>query len=111
KTDAEAKEISRAISTSYLVKAAIFGSDPNWGRIIAAAGRSNVHTAYDLAKSSLEICGKKVYGDGHATGIKPRMSSWSIPIALDLKSGHGKWRAWASDLSYGYVEENSQYST
>ncbi|MFA5106220.1 MAG: bifunctional glutamate N-acetyltransferase/amino-acid acetyltransferase ArgJ [Candidatus Micrarchaeia archaeon] len=111
KTDKEAKEIARTISQSYLVKAAIFGSDPNWGRIIAAAGRAGVRTEYDLAKSTLSICGREVYAHGHSSGRKPNMSGWKIPIALDLKSGKGKWRAWASDLSYGYVEENSQYTT
>ncbi len=111
RTDSEAKEIARSIAQSYLVKAAIFGADPNWGRIIAAAGRSNVRTAYDLAKSSLSICGREVYASGHAMGARPNMSGWKIPILLDLKSGRGKWRFWASDLSYGYVEENSQYTT
>lgn len=107
----DAKNVASTIGQSCLVKTAIFGCDPNWGRIIAAAGRAKTQKRYDFGKVTLDLNGKRVYEKGGWTGAKPNLSGAEVSLKLDLKQGKAWAVVWASDLSYGYVEENSAYST
>ncbi|MCF7810077.1 bifunctional glutamate N-acetyltransferase/amino-acid acetyltransferase ArgJ [bacterium] len=117
KTNQDARQILRTISNSNLVKTAIFGQDPNWGRIIAAAGRSGVN--FDVNKMDLFI-GKnrdvQILKDSQpldfsTTALKKNMRMTDICITLDLKQGKGNAIGWGSDLSYDYVRINAEYTT
>ncbi len=117
KTEQDARQIVRTISTSSLVKTAIFGMDPNWGRIFAAAGRAGV--PFDPEKVSLYF-GKnravKILENGQPTDhsrsdLKQEMKSSTIIITLTLSEGDAEAVGWGSDLSYEYVRINAEYTT
>lgn len=110
----KAKIIANAIATSNLVKTAIFGSDPNWGRILAAAGS----TAFPIDPMSvaLHIMDVKVYDKESISFNKSHLSkkmkeSDIINIVLDLKEGKESFSYRFSDLSYEYVRINAEYTT
>jgi glutamate N-acetyltransferase/amino-acid N-acetyltransferase len=115
--DADARQVVRTISDSCLVKTAMFGSDPNWGRIVAAAGRSGV--SFNPDKISLSIGDRKKIlildhgqpaNPGRAS-LKKKMRSTNIVITLDLNNGDGEAVGWGTDLSYEYVRINAEYET
>ncbi|RZB29467.1 MAG: glutamate N-acetyltransferase / amino-acid N-acetyltransferase [Candidatus Argoarchaeum ethanivorans] len=116
-TPDDAKRIARTILTSPLVKTAIFGEDPNWGRIIAAAGRSGANM--NQKKITLEFSDKNdsvTIIDGGKTiettsKIKKIMKSDTINIQLDLNIGKATATGWGCDLTYEYVKINAKYST
>ncbi len=119
KSEQEARQIVRTISNSNLVKTAIFGSDPNWGRIVAAAGRSGVN--FDPEKIDLYIGsnpGKSVQvlkqgqplNEGRAV-LKKEMKESTVTIILDLNEGTAEATGWGSDFSYEYVRINAEYTT
>lgn len=113
----EARKCVRTISNSALVKTAIFGRDPNWGRIIAAAGRSGAQ--FDPEKTSLTLGTRKtveLVKDGQPTTqnftqVKQMMRSTHIRILLDLNAGDSDAIGWGSDFSYEYVRINAEYTT
>lgn len=113
----QARKVVRTISTSALVKTAIFGRDPNWGRILAAAGRAGV--PFDPDKIDLYLGTHKyvqLVKDGQPTDIKlsrvkRMMKATKIKIVLDLHNGEGEAVGWGSDLSYEYVRINAEYTT
>ncbi|TVQ66515.1 MAG: bifunctional glutamate N-acetyltransferase/amino-acid acetyltransferase ArgJ [Balneolaceae bacterium] len=115
----EARQIVRTVSNSNLVKTAIFGSDPNWGRIIAAAGRSGVY--FDPEKVNLSIgtdLNKMVpvleEGQplpGSREKLRKIMTSSTIIVSLDLGMGSENAVGWGSDFSYEYVRINAEYTT
>jgi glutamate N-acetyltransferase/amino-acid N-acetyltransferase len=117
KTEEEARQIIKTISTSALVKTAIFGRDPNWGRILAAAGRAGVK--FDPDKIDLSIGTKKniyLVKDGQPTEesltrVKKMMKATHIHITLDLHDGNAEAVGWGSDFSYEYVRINAEYTT
>ncbi len=112
-----ARQIARTISNSNLVKTAIFGRDPNWGRILAAAGRAGV--SFDFNKVNLFIgtnTNIQILKNGQPTdfdksALKRKMKSSTLKIILDLNHGEFKATAWGSDLSYEYVRINAEYTT
>lgn len=115
KTSAEAEKIARAVAYSPLVKAAFFGGDPNWGRIVCAVGYAGAQVKperLDLAVGEVLI-GK----DGVSTGPQGEqqaariMQQTEFSITLDLHLGNGVAHVVTSDLSVGYVRFNSAYST
>jgi glutamate N-acetyltransferase/amino-acid N-acetyltransferase len=114
-TKADAAIIARNISKSNLLKCAIFGSDPNWGRIAAAAGSAGV--AFDPDKADIYLGPMKVFANG--TSIKTFdknkarefVKGKDVYIKVDLKSGRSSARAWTCDFSKEYVAINSEYST
>ena len=113
-SDADARAAARTITTSNLVKTAIHGADPNWGRILAAAGRSGAKV--DAAKASIRIGGTAVYEHGaprpfDAAAVRALLERAEIQIELDLGLGEGSARAWGSDLSAEYVRINAEYTT
>jgi glutamate N-acetyltransferase/amino-acid N-acetyltransferase len=112
--DAEARLAARTIVSSSLVKAAVHGSDPNWGRVVAAAGRSGIELVND--KLGLEIGGIGVVSGGEPVPfdkeeVVRHMDGNEVLMKLDLNLGNGKATAWGCDLSEEYVTINSDYTT
>jgi glutamate N-acetyltransferase/amino-acid N-acetyltransferase len=113
-TEGQARTGARAVSGSSLVKAAVHGSDPNWGRIIAAIGRSGVEiveSETDLYLDSLCVlkAGRPQIFD-RALG-KSILDKPEVPIRICLNLGEGAATAWGCDLSEEYVTINSEYTT
>ena len=113
-TDADAKLAARTITASNLVKTAIHGADPNWGRILAAAGRSGARV--DQARASVRIGDVVVYASGaprsfDGAAVRRIFSAKEIAIEVDLGLGAGEARAWGSDLSAEYIRINAEYTT
>jgi glutamate N-acetyltransferase/amino-acid N-acetyltransferase len=112
--DVDATAIARRIATSPLVKTAAFGRDPNWGRVLAAAGSSQVNGSFadlDPERLSLAFNGTTVVRTGSPTGDEPAVDGASLVIELDLGLGPGSASYLASDLSYDYVRINAEYTT
>jgi glutamate N-acetyltransferase/amino-acid N-acetyltransferase len=110
-TDAEADAAARVIARDNLCKTAFFGSDPNWGRIAMAVG--NAPTEFDPAKLDITINGVAVCVAGGAgeDRSKADLSGRDITVEVDLHAGPGSATVLTTDLSHGYVEENSAYSS
>jgi glutamate N-acetyltransferase/amino-acid N-acetyltransferase len=113
RTDAEARLVARTVAGSSLVKSAVHGADPNWGRIAAAAGRSGARL--DPDRLAIRIGAMTVY-DGAPTAFDERAASRAlrgrvVGIGLDLRLGRGTGMAWGCDLSAEYVAINSEYRT
>ncbi|HVF85550.1 MAG TPA: bifunctional glutamate N-acetyltransferase/amino-acid acetyltransferase ArgJ [Abditibacteriaceae bacterium] len=112
--ESDAKTVAMTIATSPLVKTAIFGRDPNWGRIAAAAGRSGV--AFNPAKMSISIGAVEVFRNGEPTEFdlntaEEQMSHDDLTISIQLGVGSANWTAWTCDFSYEYVKINAEYHT
>ncbi|EWS82274.1 N-acetylglutamate synthase [Brachybacterium phenoliresistens] len=113
-SEAAALAVAREIARSNLVKAAIFGNDPNWGRIVAAAGCVPEDVApFDPAALAVSVNGVQVSRGG---GVgEPRESVDMTPreclIEVDLGAGDATADIWTNDLTHDYVEENSAYSS
>jgi glutamate N-acetyltransferase/amino-acid N-acetyltransferase len=110
----EARTAARAVVGSSLVKAAIHGADPNWGRIVAAVGRSGVkveETKLDLAIGDIPLlkAGSPIAFDKRA--LVQVLKGKEVKIGLELNLGSGQATAWGCDLSEEYVTINSQYMT
>jgi len=115
KDEKDAKVIARKISTSNLLKCAVYGEDPNWGRIVAAAGSSGVN--FDPDKVDVYLGSLKALSNGMSVkGLDKEkahklFTKRDIHIKVDLKSGLHKATAWTCDFSKEYVAINSEYST
>ena len=115
RTREEAAIIAKAIANGPLVKTAITGNDPNWGRIISAAGYCGVELREE--DMSLQINGIEIYRDGaptehDATAVSNSMRDEDVcSIHLELKLGNADIRFWTSDLTAEYVRLNADYST
>lgn len=113
-SDAEAEAVARRIATSPLVKTAAFGRDPNWGRVLAAAGSAPFNGGFaqlDPDRLAVAFDGTPVFADGAPTGLIPSPSGAACRIELDLGLGDGAASYLASDLSYDYVKINAEYTT
>jgi glutamate N-acetyltransferase/amino-acid N-acetyltransferase len=113
---ASAEKMARAVVDSPLVKCAIHGKDPNWGRIVTAAGNAGIR--FDTREASLTIGEIEVYRAGVPTGIgktDPKLMAAmnADPVLCTLTVGHGQGRAWmlGCDLSAEYVRINAEYTT
>jgi glutamate N-acetyltransferase/amino-acid N-acetyltransferase len=110
----EALAVARRIATSPLVKTAAFGRDPNWGRVLAAAGSAPWNGGFarlDPERLSLAFDGTTVFERGVATGATPTLGGTAVAIDLDLGLGTGAAAYLASDLTYDYVKLNAEYTT
>jgi acetylglutamate kinase len=115
---AVAQDLARSIAGSSLVKAAIFGADPNWGRILATVGAragSQGFLGVNPYTSSVEIQGVRVY-DGSPTPhdtsmLKARMREPTVRVLVALRGGEASSTAWGCDLSYDYVKINADYTS
>jgi len=112
---AEAERTARNIANSMLVKTAIFGRDPNWGRIIQAVGAGQV--ALDLSRMEISLCGVAVFKNGSSTGpaarrrAETRLTADEIEIRVHLAAGKADALIWTCDLSYDYVRINAEYTS
>jgi glutamate N-acetyltransferase/amino-acid N-acetyltransferase len=135
--DVDARAVARAVVSSNLVKAAVHGRDPNWGRIADAIGNSQIADASGLETAGLgpeearlrggarvdvepsrvriAICGEQVFAGlplaFDAALVRERMRAEEILIRVDLGDGSGLGEAFGCDLTEQYVRENSEYST
>jgi glutamate N-acetyltransferase/amino-acid N-acetyltransferase len=112
--DAEARQCADAIANSLLCKTAWFGGDPNWGRILDAAGYSGA--AANPAKTSLAFNGVAIVEGGMPAGssqaeMDAAVAEETIRVELDLGVGDGSFTVWTCDLSYDYVKINAEYHT
>ena len=110
----EAEAVARRIATSPLVKTAAFGRDPNWGRVLAAAGSAPWNGGFahvDADRLTVSFDGAPVFVRGEPTGAKPDLRGPAVQIDLDLGLGAGTASYLASDLTYDYVRLNAEYST
>ncbi len=107
----DAVEVGRSIARSNLLKCALFGNDPNWGRVLAAIGTTSA--AFEPERIDVAINGVQVCRDGAAG--EPRrlvdLTGRGVHIVADLHAGDHAATIWTTDLSHGYVDENSAYST
>lgn len=114
-TEAGALAVARAIARSNLFKCAIFGNDPNWGRIISAAGTVPEEIApFDPADLAVIINGVAVAENGVDTGRRSEVDmvgAREVTVELQLGSGEESAQIWTNDLTYDYVTENSAYTT
>jgi glutamate N-acetyltransferase/amino-acid N-acetyltransferase len=113
-SQADARLAARTIVGSSLVKAAVHGSDPNWGRVLAAAGRSGA--SLDADKLELYIGDARLVKDGAPVDFEKdevvrHLEGKEVLIKLDLHLGRGKATAWGCDLSEEYVKINAEYTT
>jgi len=111
--DVEARRAARTVAGSSLVKTAVHGSDPNWGRILAALGRADVEL--DEAKVRIAAQGFELYrGEPQpfdAKEVSAALRSQDVLLEADLGVGAARGEAWGCDLSEGYVRINADYTT
>ncbi len=114
KTQKGAKKMAKSVATSALFKTALFGEDPNWGRIAASIGSSGI--VFDPDKLDIYIGDAKVLKAG--TGLSKNLSSAKryfkkneVEITIDLNSGNKDYTMWTCDLTSDYVKINAHYST
>jgi len=111
----EAERTARRIANSLLVKTAIFGRDPNWGRIVQTIGAGRV--SLELDRMEVKLCGVAVFRRGASTGpaarrkAEARLEADEVVIEVDLGVGTARARVWTCDLSYDYVRINAEYTT
>ncbi|MDT5220449.1 MAG: glutamate N-acetyltransferase / amino-acid N-acetyltransferase [Mycobacterium sp.] len=110
-TEDDALTAARVIARDSLVKTAVFGSDPNWGRVLAAVGMAPI--SLDVDRITVSFNDSVVYRDGvGAPGARQvDLSGADIDIVVDLALGDGQAVIRTTDLSHAYVEENSAYSS
>ncbi len=111
RSEDDAVVAARVIARDSLVKTALFGSDPNWGRVLAAVGTAPVDMEPD--RISVSFQGRPVCVDGMGAPGAREVDLSATDIAVDVHLGVGDAAAAirTTDLSHGYVEENSAYSS
>ncbi|MCG2620302.1 bifunctional glutamate N-acetyltransferase/amino-acid acetyltransferase ArgJ [Arthrobacter sp. I2-34] len=110
-TESDAETVSRAVARSNLFKTAIFGNDPNWGRVLSAVGTTDA--AFEPGQLNVSMNGVQVCRNG---GVgEPRslvdLSGREVEVVIDLNAGGETATIWTNDLTHDYVEENSAYSS
>jgi glutamate N-acetyltransferase/amino-acid N-acetyltransferase len=113
-TEEAAEAVARAVARSNLFKAAIFGNDPNWGRIVSAVGTVPVSIApfdplhLDVSVNGIEVCRALGVGEDRSlVDLTPR----EVTVVIDLHAGVAAATIWTNDLTHDYVHENSAYSS
>lgn len=110
-SEQDALEVGRSVARSNLFKCAIFGNDPNWGRILAAVGTTSATfdpAQIDVSMNDVMICRAGEPGEDRTL---VDMTAREVNILIDLKSGDHSATLWTNDLTTDYVHENSAYST
>ncbi|MGB5283638.1 MAG: bifunctional glutamate N-acetyltransferase/amino-acid acetyltransferase ArgJ [Polyangiales bacterium] len=116
RTDADAVQIARTIAGSQLVKTALYGCDPNWGRIVAAAGRSGArfnpdHVSVQIGQVSIFEQGTPVMTPKIEAKAAAAMKRKEYEISVTVGSGRGLGHYWTCDLGHEYVRINADYRT
>jgi glutamate N-acetyltransferase/amino-acid N-acetyltransferase len=107
----DAVEVGRSIARNNLLKCALFGNDPNWGRVLSAIGTTRAvfePDQLDVAMNGVQICRGGAAGDDRSL---VDLTDRHIHIKADLNAGEATATIWTNDLSHAYVEENSAYSS
>ncbi|MCC6496746.1 MAG: bifunctional glutamate N-acetyltransferase/amino-acid acetyltransferase ArgJ [Propionibacteriaceae bacterium] len=111
-SEADALAVARAVARSNLFKCAIFGNDPNWGRVLAAAG--TVTAEFDPDHVDVAFNGVRVFVDGQLgadrSGVDLKRGR-EVLVEVNLHAGEAAAAIWTNDLTYDYVKENAEYST
>jgi glutamate N-acetyltransferase/amino-acid N-acetyltransferase len=110
-SEGDALTVARIVARDSLVKTALFGSDPNWGRVLAAVGMAPISLDPDRITVSFNGSPVCVNGVGAAGARQVDLSGGDIDVLVDLKMGDGQAAIRTTDLSHAYVEENSAYSS
>ena len=118
KTEQAAKTVAKSVICSSLTKAALFGADANWGRVLCAIGYSGadvdvekVNVAFHSAKGTVSVCANGAGVDFSEEQAKEILLESAIDILIDLNDGDGTATAWGCDLTYDYVKINGDYRT
>ena len=110
-TEDDAVDVGRSIARSNLFKAAVFGKDPNWGRVLASIGTTDAvfdPADLDVAINDVWVCRKSTPAADPAT---VDLTGRQVTVTVDLKSGSEQATIWTNDLTHAYVHENSAYSS
>jgi glutamate N-acetyltransferase / amino-acid N-acetyltransferase len=112
-SESEALQAAKTVAGSSLFKAAVYGNDPNWGRILAALGRSGI--SFDPTKASVSVQGIPVFAgkplEFDRKAASQAMRAEEVIITCDLGAGTSSGTAWGCDLTEGYVKINAEYTT
>ncbi len=114
-SEAAAVAVARSVTRSNLVKAAVFGNDPNWGRVLSQVGTVPVEVAafepdaIDVSINGVQVC--RAGGVGEDRSLVDMASAREVHIEIDLHAGDAAATVWTNDLTHDYVHENSAYST
>jgi len=113
-SDAAAEKVARAIANSPLVRTAMYGNDPNWGRIVSAAGYSGA--VRDISKLKCRINGVTVFAGGlprrfEEAALSRKMQAGTVEICVSLQDGDGRATVLTCDLTHDYVTLNAEYHT
>jgi len=110
-SEADALEVGRSVARNNLFKCAVFGNDPNWGRVLAAVGTTRAAfepQQLDVAINGVQVCRAGGVGEDRSlVDLAPR----EVNIRVDLHAGPESATVWTNDLTHDYVHENSAYST
>jgi glutamate N-acetyltransferase/amino-acid N-acetyltransferase len=110
-TEDEALEVGRSVARSNLFKAAVFGKDPNWGRVLASIGTTTAQfdpADLDVAMNGVWVCRASA---PHEPPEKVDLEPREVTVTIDLKAGEERATVWTNDLTHAYVHENSAYSS
>jgi len=110
-SEEEAVEVSRSVARSNLFKAAVFGNDPNWGRVLASIGTTQATfdpADLDVAMNGVWVCRSSTPAEDPAS---VDLTGREVSVTIDLKSGDARATVWTNDLTHAYVHENSAYSS
>jgi glutamate N-acetyltransferase/amino-acid N-acetyltransferase len=111
-SEADALDVARCVARSNLFKCAVFGNDPNWGRVLASAGTSSA--AFDPDAVSVSFNGVPVFRSGALGEDRSKVDlrgSRDVDVTIDLAAGTASATIWTNDLTYDYVKENAEYSS
>ncbi len=110
-TEDEAVEVGRSVARSNLFKAAVFGKDPNWGRVLASIGTTSAQfdpADLDVAMNGVWVCRRSTPDEDPAL---VDLTARDVTVTIDLKAGDATATVWTNDLTHAYVHENSAYSS
>ena len=115
KTAAQAKRVAKCVVNSPLVKTAVYGCDPNWGRVIMAVGKS-FDPSIEPSKVTIRFGATNVFKKGAPVdcdleALRKYLGQSEVSIAVDLSIGKASARVWGCDLTEGYIKENAYYTT
>ncbi len=110
-SEEDAVAVGRSVARSNLFKAAVFGNDPNWGRVLASIGTTDAAfdpADLDVAMNGVWVCRSSTPAADPAT---VDLTGREVTVTIDLKSGEARATVWTNDLTHAYVHENSAYSS
>jgi glutamate N-acetyltransferase/amino-acid N-acetyltransferase len=114
RSEEEAAKVAKTIAESPLVKTALYGCDPNWGRIMAAAGRAGVKFDPDKASAwigDIQVFNHGVGGNFDSDAANTYLKQSEVTLTVDLASGDEAATVWTCDYSYDYIKINAEYHT